>query len=117
MKKPQILAILLLLALAVADAALLGGWRPIDAEDLKDPDVIDAAKFAVKQHNQKEGEKLKLVRVESGSYQVVRGKNYKLELTVSGAADTNGLSKYEAIVWVQPGAGSPKKLTSFKKVP
>ncbi|CAI0377624.1 unnamed protein product [Linum tenue] len=36
---------------------------------------MDATKFAVKQHNEKEGEKLKLVRVESGAYQVVRGKN------------------------------------------
>ncbi|CAL1352130.1 unnamed protein product [Linum trigynum] len=113
MKKPQILAIVL--ALTVAGAASLGGWTKIEPEHLKDQDVAEAAAFAVDQHNREGAENLKLVTVDSGESQVVNGKRYRLNLTVSDSGNADALSKYEAIVWVHPGGKSPKELTSFKK--
>ncbi|CAN0910341.1 Cysteine proteinase inhibitor 5 [Linum grandiflorum] len=108
--KLQIAVLTLLFAVGVVTAAL-GGWFEI--KDLSDPDVTEAANFAVAQHNAESHTKLKLKSVDKAQYQVVNGKNYKLSLTVADDGKTNAISQYEAIVYVPAGKPVQKKLKSF----
>ena len=111
--KLQITVLTLLFAVGTV-AALLGGWTEI--KDRTDPDVIEAANFAVDQHNAESHTKLKLKTVDKAEYQVVNGKNYRLSLTVTDSVGEkkNAISQYEAIVYVPAGMGGVKKtLKSF----
>ncbi|CAN1749176.1 Cysteine proteinase inhibitor 5 [Linum perenne] len=113
--KLQIGVLTLLIAAGIASANL-GGWTEIAQTD--DPDVSDAANFAVNQHNVEAGTKLTLKQVDHAEYQVVNGKNYRLTLTVTNDGKMDALSQYVAVVYVPPArsgvaAPPPMTLTSF----
>ncbi|CAN1749177.1 Cysteine proteinase inhibitor 5 [Linum perenne] len=113
--KLQIVVLTLLIATGIASAKL-GGWTEIAHTD--DPDVSEAANFAVKQHNVEADTKLKLKKVDHAEYQVVNGKNYRLTLTVTNDGKKDAVSQYVAVVYVPPARSGvesppPKKLTSF----
>ncbi|KAJ4835801.1 hypothetical protein Tsubulata_029235, partial [Turnera subulata] len=109
-----ILLLLCLLSAAAAaltaEAALVGGWKPI--KDLKDPHVIEIAEFAVGEYGRQAHAQLKLDKVLKGETQVVSGVNYRLVLAVK-QEEGAGSKRYEAIVWEKPWANF-KNLTSFK---
>ncbi|KAB5551539.1 hypothetical protein DKX38_008850 [Salix brachista] len=70
--KRQVLALSLLfiaVTVVVIDAALVGGWSPI--EDLKDKHVVEIAEFAVAEHNKEVKSNLKLESIVKGESQVV----------------------------------------------
>ncbi|KAJ6700348.1 CYSTEINE PROTEINASE INHIBITOR 5 [Salix purpurea] len=107
--KLQVLALSLLFIAAtvvVIDAALVGGWSPI--EDLKDKHVVEIAEFAVAEHNKEVKSNLKLESIVKGESQVVSGTNYRLVLAVTGGA----YAKYQAVVYEKPWE-QLKSLTSF----
>ncbi|KAJ4843682.1 hypothetical protein Tsubulata_016594 [Turnera subulata] len=95
-------------AALTAEAALVGGWKPI--KDLKDPHVIEIAEFAVGEYSRQAHAQLKLDKVLKGETQVVSGVNYRLVLAVK-----EGSKRYEAVVWEKSWANY-KNLTSFKPV-
>ncbi|KAF3628410.1 Cysteine proteinase inhibitor 5 [Capsicum annuum] len=90
--------------------ALVGGWKPIT--DIKDPEVVEAGKFAVDEHNKEAKTTLEFQEVTKGESQVVQGINYRLTIS---AKDGDSLHNYLAEVWVKPG-GKSKSLTSFKEL-
>ncbi|KAL3627344.1 hypothetical protein CASFOL_028707 [Castilleja foliolosa] len=112
-----ILSILAVLAPSEASrgGALVGGWRPI--ENLKDPEVVDIAKFAVAEHNKQAKKSLSFVDVVKGETQVVSGTKYRLVVTArdGGAAAAVEPQNYSAIVWYKPWQHL-KQLISFDKV-
>ncbi|KAG8365957.1 hypothetical protein BUALT_Bualt17G0026000 [Buddleja alternifolia] len=91
--------------------ARVGGWRPID--DLKNPQVVEIAKFAVEEHNKQAKTSLKFAAVVKGETQTVAGTNYKLVISAKdgGAAAKN----YEAVVWDKPWQKF-RQLTSFEAI-
>ncbi|KAF3628411.1 Cysteine proteinase inhibitor 5 [Capsicum annuum] len=90
--------------------ALPGGWKPIS--DMKDPEVVEAGKFAVDEHNKEAKTVLEFQEVTKGESQVVRGINYRLTIS---ATDGDSLHNYLAKVWIKPG-GKSKSLTSFEEL-
>lgn len=103
------LSTLLLATGARTDAALVGGWKPI--EDPNDPHVIEIGQFAVVEYNKQSKVELKFQSVEKGETQVVSGTNYRL---VVAAQDGTATNKYQAVVW--ENAKQIKKLTSFHRL-
>lgn len=103
------LSTLLLATGARTDAALVGGWKPI--EDPNDPHVIEIGQFAVVEYNKQSKMELKFQSVEKGETQVVSGTNYRL---VVAAQDGTATNKYQAVVW--ENAKQIKKLTSFHRL-
>ncbi|KAB2026017.1 hypothetical protein ERO13_D06G160700v2 [Gossypium hirsutum] len=104
---------ILLLSLTFSDArkdALAGGWTPI--KDIKDPHVMEIAKFAVDEYNKQSKVSLKLDEVVKGETQVVSGINYKLVLK---AKDGSAVNTYEAVVWEKAWLHF-RNLTSFTLV-
>ncbi|KAH7858436.1 hypothetical protein Vadar_023874 [Vaccinium darrowii] len=93
-----------------AASAPLDGWRPI--EHVTAPEVIEAAQFAVAEHNKQTDSMLKFARVVAGEYQVVAGLNYRLIIAAKKGAVAG---KYEAVVYARPWAHY-KSLTSFREV-
>ncbi|KAL3617043.1 hypothetical protein CASFOL_039437 [Castilleja foliolosa] len=73
---------------------LVGNYRPID--NLNDPTVLEAAKFAVAEHNKKENTYLSLVNIVNGESQEVAGSIYRLDIF------TNDAKIYRAAVWSRP---------------
>ncbi|CAA0815415.1 Cysteine proteinase inhibitor 5 [Striga hermonthica] len=112
---PLIIAILSFLFASAAEGAsgrgaLVGGWKSI--EDLKDPEVVRIAKFAVAQHNKEASTNLSFVDVVKGESQVVSGTNYRLVISaVDGGAGAP--RNYTAVVWSKPWEKFVK-LISFK---
>ncbi|KAH1055595.1 hypothetical protein J1N35_033660 [Gossypium stocksii] len=90
--------------------ALTGGWTPI--KNIKDPHVIEIAKFAINEYKKKSKGNLKLEEVEKGETQVVSGINYKLVLQ---AKDETADNSYEAVVWEKAWLKF-RKLTFFTLV-
>nr|AFK43152.1 unknown [Medicago truncatula] len=90
--------------------ALVGGWTPI--KNVKDPQVVEIAKFAVTEYGKQSGSKLSFVKVIKGETQVVSGTNYRLVLAAKVVSATKN---YEALVWEKPWLHL-KNLTSFKPV-
>ncbi|GFQ00023.1 cysteine proteinase inhibitor 1 [Phtheirospermum japonicum] len=97
---------------ALKGGAVVGNWRPI--ENLKDPEVVNIAKFAVAEHNKQARTSLSLVDVVKGETQVVAGTNYRLVVTAkdSAAAQTKN---YTAVVWYKPWQHL-KQLISFGEI-
>ncbi|KAK6148247.1 hypothetical protein DH2020_019159 [Rehmannia glutinosa] len=56
-----------------------GSSKPI--ENLKDPEVVTAAKFAITEHNKKANTKLVFVDVVKGEEQIVQGSMYRLVIS------------------------------------
>ncbi len=68
------------LFVAVAqEAPIAGGYAEASKTD---PEVLSAAKFAIKQHRRKLGRRLSLISIERAEVQVVAGLNYRLCLKV-----------------------------------
>ncbi|WCJ30744.1 Cysteine proteinase inhibitor [Euphorbia peplus] len=105
--KLQFVLICFLICIATA-VALTGRWVPI--KDLKDPNVVEIANFAINEHNKKTNTNLKLETIEKGDSQVVSGMNYRLLMVVNEGASKN---KYEAVVW-EKARTHLKTLVSFK---
>ncbi|HEY9282933.1 MAG TPA: GerMN domain-containing protein [Pyrinomonadaceae bacterium] len=61
-------------------AAAAGSYREASASD---PQVLAAARFAVREEGRRRGARLTLVAVERAETQVVAGRNYRLRLSVS----------------------------------
>ncbi|XP_073154152.1 cysteine proteinase inhibitor 1-like [Henckelia pumila] len=99
----------ILLASASIEASL-DGWQVI--KNLRDPTVIDIAKFAVKEHNKIVDSMLELVSVVHGETQVVSGINYKLLIL---AKDDALEGNYRVVVWDKPWT-KERNLTSFEKI-
>ncbi|XP_050908056.1 cysteine proteinase inhibitor 1-like [Lathyrus oleraceus] len=105
-----IIFVLLFLSVLEFSEAITGGWNPI--KNIKDPEVLEIAQFAVTEHQKQSGQKLSLVEVISGETQVVAGLNYRLVLT---AKDGSVTKKYQAQVVDQ--LTHTRILTSFKSLP
>ncbi|KAL3850948.1 hypothetical protein ACJIZ3_012830 [Penstemon smallii] len=97
-------------ALGGGKGNLVGGWKPI--QNLKDPQVVEIAKFAVAEHNQKTKAALVYKALVKAESQVVSGTNYKL---VISAKDGSVSNNYEAVVWDKPWLKF-RQLTSFDKI-
>eukprot|EP00850_Spirogloea_muscicola_P001568 SM000006S19333 [mRNA] locus=s6:167360:169290:+ [translate_table: standard] len=98
-------ALLLLLLPLLAPAAMAGLLgAPKDAPDggANDAEVEELAKFAVEQHNAKEGAGLAFGRVLSAKQQVVAGTLHLITLEASSSGDGGGARQYEAKVWTKP---------------
>ncbi|KAG9131740.1 hypothetical protein Leryth_009479 [Lithospermum erythrorhizon] len=100
----------LLLLLRRSGGALAGGWHPIP--DPTDKYVVEIAKFAVEEHNNKTNSQLKFGRVLKGDEQVVSGMNYRLFVE---ANHEGGLDEYVTVVYDKPWE-KLRTLTSFDKV-
>ncbi|OIV96068.1 hypothetical protein TanjilG_27172 [Lupinus angustifolius] len=92
----------------MAAAARTGGWTAI--KNINNPHVKEIADFAVTEHNEQSGDKLKIGSIIKGESQVVSGTNYRLLLT---ASDGSAVKRYEAVVleklWLHY-----RNLTSFE---
>ena len=58
---------------------IVGGYKSVSTDD---PEVVEAAEFAVSERSENNGVSLKLVSVERAERQVVAGTNFKLCLRV-----------------------------------
>jgi hypothetical protein len=65
--------------LQAQEPPIAGGYREASRAE---PDVVSAAKFAIKQEKRKKGARLSLISIERAETQVVAGINYKLCLRV-----------------------------------
>ncbi|GFP88443.1 cysteine proteinase inhibitor 4 [Phtheirospermum japonicum] len=84
------------------DDRALGGSVPI--RNLKDPEVVKAAKFAVTEHNEETNSKLVFVRVVKGEEQSVEGSLYRLTISAKdGRAAKPKLYRVEVLsrVWLK----------------
>ncbi|WCJ43596.1 Cysteine proteinase inhibitor [Euphorbia peplus] len=104
--KVQFVLICFLISIATT-VALTDNWIPF--KDLKDPDVVEIANFAVNEHNKKANTKFKLETIEKAESRFFMGMNYRLLLVVNECASKN---KYEAIIWEK--AVTHLALVSFK---
>ncbi|XP_073059690.1 cysteine proteinase inhibitor 5-like [Primulina eburnea] len=91
----------------------MDGWQPIS--NLKDPKVVEIAEFAVKQHNMKINDMLRLVSVIKGESQIVNGVNYKLVISAAEVLTKMTESNYRVVVWDKPWT-KERNLTSFEKI-
>ncbi|MDT4898031.1 MAG: hypothetical protein QOH25_3108 [Acidobacteriota bacterium] len=88
--KMSLRAVTILVALGVAfggvivglaqNRPIVGGYKSVSTDD---PEVVEAAEFAVSERSEKNSVSLKLVSVERAERQVVAGTNYKLCLKVA----------------------------------
>ncbi|MQM15186.1 hypothetical protein Taro_048125 [Colocasia esculenta] len=85
----------------------VGGYQPIP--NIKDPHVLEIAKFAVAEYNKQAGKALVFVSVVSGEQQVVAGTNYKLVIV---AEDCGVFKMYEAVLYDKSWE-KVRELTSF----
>ncbi|MFX6532881.1 cystatin domain-containing protein [Acinetobacter baumannii] len=111
--KSFLFALLFISILYDASAALgarTGGYQPI--KSLNSAQVVEIAKFAVKEHNSQSKSALVYVAVVNGQYQVVAGTNYKLVISAKDGVKEN---KYEAVVWDKPWMKF-RELTSFEEI-
>jgi cystatin-C len=100
-------SVVLLLAVLLASATA-ADYQPI--KDVNDPHVVDIASYAVREHDDKTGLKLKLEKVISGEYLIlIEGRKYCLNIT---ATDTTASNKYNVVVFDIPVQGY-RNLTSF----
>ncbi|EYU22239.1 hypothetical protein MIMGU_mgv1a019749mg [Erythranthe guttata] len=91
-----------------------GGIWPID--DLNDPQVVSAAKFAVTEYNKKTNTTLNFVAVMKGKEHKVGGSLYHLVISAKDNINAN-LKEYEIVVFAQVWLKkSPLKLESFKQL-
>lgn len=67
------------LSCAQTEGPIVGGYG---TADVKDPDVIAAAKYAVKKQAKKQGVKIKFMSINKAETQVVAGLNYRLCINV-----------------------------------
>ncbi|KAL7130414.1 hypothetical protein ABFS83_13G132500 [Erythranthe nasuta] len=83
-------------------ATTLGGWKPIP--NLKDPEVVKVANFAVAEHNKEAKTSLEFVTIVKGEQQVVAGLKYRLVISTkaSGAAAAAAPKSFNAEVLSQP---------------
>lgn len=89
---------------------VLPTWRPI--QNLKDPEVLRIANFAVTEHNKEAKTNLTFVAVLKGETIVVAGLRYKL---VISAKDGDSARNYPAEVWSKPWLKF-QQLISFGKL-
>ncbi|KAL8032971.1 hypothetical protein ABFX02_13G132600 [Erythranthe guttata] len=90
----------------------LGGWKPIP--DLKDPQVVKAANFAVAEHNKEAKTTLEFVTIVKGEQQVVAGLRYRLVISAKSSAAAAAPTSYNAEVLSQPWK-KLLKLISFRE--
>ncbi|XP_073025250.1 cysteine proteinase inhibitor 1-like [Primulina eburnea] len=119
---PKSLSSFLVIYLILLSSAMLGGgksssvarWQVIS--NLKDPEVVEIAKFAVKEYNKRAETILALVSVIKGEMQIVNGKNYRLVIiTKDGFKAMTGKSTYRVVVWDKPWK-KERRVTSFEKI-
>ncbi|KAL0443024.1 UNVERIFIED_CONTAM: putative MO25-like protein [Sesamum latifolium] len=103
----------ILLASALNEASpVVGGWKPID--NLKDPEVVAIANFAVTEHNKQDGTALAFESVVKGETQVVAGTNFRLVIAAKDGSAA-GSKQYRALVWDKPWQKF-RKLLSFEEI-
>lgn len=101
---------LLFVAALANQNKVLPTWRPI--QNLKDPEVLRIANFAVTEHNKEAKTNLTFVAVLKGETIVVAGLRYKL---VISAKDGDSARNYPAEVWSKPWLKF-QQLISFGKL-
>ncbi|WOL17621.1 hypothetical protein Cni_G26414 [Canna indica] len=91
-------------------AKIAGGWATV--QDLKDPHILEIAKFAVSEYNQRNKTNLTLSQLVAAQKQVVDGTKYRLKLQVK---DNSGGSPATcaAVVLEKPWQNDYKELVSF----
>ncbi|KAL7139074.1 hypothetical protein ABFS83_09G026500 [Erythranthe nasuta] len=95
------------------DNVMVGGWFPI--VNLNDPEIVKAAKFALKKHNKMAHTKLHLLRLISGEMQIVQGSNLKLVIEANdGLPVAPGI--YKAFIFARPSKRNHFVLKSFETV-
>ncbi|KAK6123591.1 hypothetical protein DH2020_042666 [Rehmannia glutinosa] len=91
-----------------------GGWMPI--EDLKDPEVVMAAKFAVKEHNKQANTTLIFITMVKGERLEVAGWLFRLVISAKDGRTTKP-KNYRAVVWSRVWLKKkPLILDSFKEI-
>ena len=111
---------------------MVGAPRPL--KNLNDPYVQKAAQFAVSEMNKQSNSlnKMVLVKVESGTVQVVAGLKYCLKLEVGIAkscrndgkpatstecpVDKNSLGEWQVTVWMKPTHPLTYELLDIEKI-
>ncbi|KAK6149669.1 hypothetical protein DH2020_017194 [Rehmannia glutinosa] len=122
--KTHSLSFIIILSLFVASSivsatsvsATSGDRKVLDIEPINDPDdpkVLEAANFAVVEHNKLAKTDLKFQRVINGTVLILGGRYYTL---VISAIDVNASQNYLAAVYVKPWT-TLKVLSSFEKIP
>lgn len=101
---------LLFVAALANQNKVLPTWRPI--QNLKDPEVLRIANFALTEHNKEAKTNLTFVAVLKGETIVVAGLRYKL---VISAKDGDSARNYPAEVWSKPWLKF-QQLISFGKL-
>ncbi|KAL0443026.1 UNVERIFIED_CONTAM: Cysteine proteinase inhibitor 1 [Sesamum latifolium] len=102
----------ILLASALNEASVVGGWKPIT--NPKDPKVVEIGKFAVTEHNKEAGSALAFQDVVKGQTQVVAGINYQLVIGAGDGTPAGVRLYYQALVWEQPSGNL--KLLNFQQI-
>ncbi|KAL9155759.1 hypothetical protein ABFS82_09G026900 [Erythranthe guttata] len=92
---------------------MVGGWFPI--VNLNDPEIVKAAKFALKKYNETAHTKLHLLRLISGEMQIVQGSNLKLVIEANdGLPVAPGI--YKAFIFARPSKRNRFVLKFFETV-
>ncbi|KAJ7942618.1 Cysteine proteinase inhibitor [Quillaja saponaria] len=86
-------------------------WQPI--KNIKDPHVIEIAKFAITEYNKKSGQGFEFDSVVKGEKQTVSGTNYRLVVAVV-TFDEKATIQYQTVVWEK--LSGEKKFVSFKPI-
>ncbi|EYU27692.1 hypothetical protein ABFS82_13G133400 [Erythranthe guttata] len=94
-----LLSIMVVSSINEAGATFFGIWLPI--ANLKTPEVVQIAKFAVAEHNKEAKTSLQFVTVVRGETKLAVGKNYRLVITVKGSGSAQP-KNYTAVVWSRP---------------
>jgi hypothetical protein len=98
MKKNLLIAIMLIAFTAISvdafrtlaqPAQIAGGYGEASKTD---PEVVSAARFAIKQEQRKLGRRLSLISIERAEVQVVAGLNYRLCLKVKVKGKTQDVT-------------------------
>ncbi|XP_050897920.1 cysteine proteinase inhibitor 1 [Lathyrus oleraceus] len=112
-----VLLFLILLASAILNQAIPGGWSPI--KNISDPYVVGIARSAVDLYDKQEGATLEFENLIKGESQDVKDKlqvvfqtNYRLTLSAKSGSSSNN---YEAVVLDQ-FSEYLRNLSSFKRI-
>lgn len=92
-----ILSLILVVSFAKeTELSIVGNWRPI--HNLKDREVVMAAKFAVMKYNKQVNRNLTFVAVVKGREQLVKGLNFQLVISAKDGVAAHP-KNYSAFVW------------------
>ena len=98
-----------LFAFSLTALAQVGGWSKAEVDD---PEVVAAAKFALRETQKTTDSKLTLTKIVSAKQQLVAGMNYAVTLQVAAGGDEPIQREAEAVVY--KNLDDEYSLTSWK---